>query len=86
MKFPEYTPNNGEFSFYEGENCSFDFLSFNGNYHNDPYSGDDIIYIVSDINTGAGDVAFDCNSFGSGITYPDGSFDYNRDDACVFHF
>ena len=86
MEFPEYTPNNGEFSFYAGENCSFDFLDFNGNYNNDPYAGDDIIYIVSDLNTGAGDIAFDCNSFGSGITYPDGSFDYNRNDSCSFYF
>ena len=84
MAFSEYTLNNGEFSFYAGENCYFDFLGFKGNYNNDPYV-DDIIYIVSDINTGAGDVAFDCQSFGSGITYPDGSFDYNYDDACVFY-
>jgi len=84
MEFPQYTPNNGEFSFYAGENCSFDFLGFNGNYNNDPYS-DNIIYIVSDINSGAGDVEFDCSSFGSGITYPDGSFDYDKDDACIFY-
>ncbi len=86
MGFPEYTPNNGEFSFYAGENCSFDFENFNGNYNNNPYAGDDVIYIVSDINTGAGDVVFDCNSFGSGITYFDGSFDYDSNDACSFYF
>ena len=84
MAFAEYTPNNGEFSFYAGENCYFDFLGFEGNYNNDPYV-DDIIHIVSDVNTGAGDVAFDCQSFGSGITYPDGSFDYDYNDACVFY-
>ena len=84
MTFAEYTPNNGEFSFYAGEDCFFDFKGFKGNYDNDPYT-DDIIYIVSDINTGAGNVEFDCSSFGSGITYPDGSFDYDYNDACVFY-
>jgi len=85
MQFSQYTLNNGEFSFYPGENCSFDFAGYRGNYNNDPYNGDDIIYIVSDINTPANGVAYDCNSFGAGVTFEDGSFDYNADDACVFY-
>ena len=85
MEFSQYTKNNGEFSFFPGENCSFDFLGYAGNYNNDPYNGDDIIYIVSDINTGAGGVEYECNSFGSGLTFENGSFDYDADDACVFY-
>jgi hypothetical protein len=85
MAFSQYTLNNGEFSFFPGENCSFDFLGYAGNYHNDPYSGDDIIYIVSDIGMGVNALEYDCNSFGVGITFEDGSFDYDANDACVFY-
>ena len=86
MKFPEYTLNNGEFSFFPGENCSFDFVGYAGNYNHDPYSGDDIIYIVSDINMGVNALEYDCESFGIGLTFEDGSFDYDANDACVFYF
>ena len=85
MEFAQHTLNNGEFSFLVGENCFFDFNGYRGNYNGDPYNGDDIIHIVSDINTPANGVEYSCDSFGAGITFEDGSFDYNANDACVFY-
>ncbi len=78
------TAYNGEFSFYPGENCEFDFLGLDGNYANDP-SVDDIVYIVDDLDYGKGGIPYECASFGVGTTYGDGSFDYDVDDACVFY-
>ncbi len=78
------TAYNGEFSFYPGENCEFDFLGLYGNYADDPYV-DDIVYIVDDLYYGKGDIPYECASFGVGYTYGDGSFDYDIDDQCVFY-
>ena len=78
------TAYNGEFSFYPGENCEFDFLGLYGNYENDPYV-DDIVYIVDDLDYGKGGIPYECASFGVGTTYGDGSFDYDIDDECVFY-
>ncbi len=78
------TAPNGEFSFYPGENCEFDFLGLYGNYEGDPYV-DDIVYIVDDLDYGKGGIPYECASFGVGTTYGDGSFDYDIDDECVFY-
>ena len=81
----QYTAPNGEFSFYPGENCTFDFLGLaDGNYNNDPIT-DDIIYIVDYLDYGKGGIPYDCASFVAGTTYGDGSFEYDIDDVCVFY-
>jgi hypothetical protein len=79
-----YTAPNGEFSFYPGEDCKFDFLGLDGNYFDDPLV-DDIVYIVDDLDYGKGGIPYECASFGVGTTYTDGSFDYDLDDQCVFY-
>lgn len=79
------TARNGEFSFYPGEDCEFDFLGLDGNYNNDP-SEDDIVYIVDYLDYGKGGIPYDCASFGGSSTYNDGSFDYDENDECVFYF
>ena len=78
------TAPNGEFSFYPGENCEFDFLGLNGDYNNDPFV-DDIIYIVDYLDFGKGGIPYECASFGVGTTYGDGRFEYDVDDECVFY-
>ncbi len=78
------TAPNGEFSFYPGENCEFDFLGLYGNYEGDPYV-DDIVYIVDYLDYGKGGIPYECASFGVGTTYGDGSFDYDINDECVFY-
>ena len=80
----DYTAPNGEFSFYPGEDCEFDFIGLEGNYEDDPYV-DDIVYIVDDLDYGKGGIAYECASFGVGTTYGDGSFDYDIDDLCTFY-
>jgi len=76
------TAPNGEFSFYPGENCEFDFTGYNGLYGDE---FDDIIRIVDYTYDGKGDIPYECELFGVGTTYSDGSFDYDYDDACVFY-
>ena len=78
------TAPNGEFSFYPGEDCEFDFYGLEGNYDDDPYV-DDIVYIVDDLDYGKGGIEYECASFGVGSTYGDGSFDYDIDDLCTFY-
>ena len=78
------TAPNGEFSFYPGEDCEFDFVGLEGNYYDDPFV-DDIVYIVDDLDYGKGDIPYECASFGVGSTYGDGSFDYDIDDLCTFY-
>lgn len=78
------TAPNGEFSFYPGEDCEFDFIGLEGNYADDPYV-DDIVYIVDDLDYGKGGIEYECASFGVGSTYGDGSFDYDIDDLCTFY-
>lgn len=78
------TASNGEFSFYPGEDCDFDFTGYDGNYFNDP-AVDDIIRIVDYNYDGKGGIPYECASFGVGTTYGDGSFDYDIDDACTFY-
>ncbi len=79
------TAPNGEFTFFPPDNCTFDFIGLDGNYDFNPYV-DTIIYIVDDLNHGAGGVPYDCYSFGASTTFGDGSFYYDIDDRCTFHF
>lgn len=83
VEWSETAPN-GEFSFYPGEDCEFDFIGLEGNYADDPYV-DDIVYIVDDLDYGKGGIEYECASFGVGSTYGDGSFDYDIDDLCTFY-
>lgn len=76
------TLNNGEFSFYPGEDCEFDFLGYDGVYGDE---FDEIIRIVDYTNDGKEGIPYDCVSFGVGSTYSDGSFDYDINDECVFY-
>ncbi len=85
MRDWETTRPNGEFSFYPGEDCEFDFLGLDGNYDDDPLV-DDIVYIVDYLDYGKGGIPYECASFGVGSTYNDGSFDYDENDECVFYF
>ena len=84
LTYSDSTLFNGEFSFYPGEDCEFDFLGLDGNYLNDP-SVDDIVRIVDYTDDGKGGIPYECASFGIGTTYSDGSFDYDIDDQCIFY-
>jgi len=84
MNYWEHTPANGEFSFLEPEKCEFDFSGLEGNYDNSP-SRDDIIYIIDYYDHGKGGIAYECEAFGVSSTYGDGSFEYDRDDRCLFY-
>lgn len=78
------TAPNGEFSFYPGEYCDFDFDGLYGNYDNDLLV-DDIVYIVDDLDDGKGGIPYECDSFiGINTTNYDGSFYYGENDACTF--
>lgn len=77
------TRPNGEFTFIQPDNCRFDFTGLYGNY-GDPLN-DDMVFIVDDLDRGKGDIPYECQSFGSGTTYLDGSFEYDADDQCVFY-
>ena len=86
MANPQYTAPNGEFSFYPGETCEFDFFGLNGTDPDDLLV-DDIIYIVDDLYDGKGDIPYQCDFFNVGsinYTYSDGSFEYDWDDRCAF--
>jgi hypothetical protein len=84
MNYWDETAPNGEFSFYPGEDCEFDFYGLDGNYFDDP-AVDHIIRIVDDLDYGKGGIPYECASFGVGTTYGDGSFDYDIDDQCIFY-
>ena len=91
MNYWDKTAFNGEFSFYPGEDCEFDFDGLNGTDPEDIYV-DEVIYIVDDLDNGKNNIPYECSSFNAGninYTYDDGiwdgSFDYDADDACVFY-
>jgi hypothetical protein len=87
------TLSNGEFSFYPGEECIFDFIGLYGTDPDDltvPYN--EYIYIVDDLDNGKNGIPYECEYFNVGTintTYYDGiwdgSFDYDADDTCVFY-
>jgi len=73
-----FTPGNGEFSFYPGDRCTFDFLGFGG-------TPIDPLYIIDDIGAGKGDIPYECMGGDGGMTYYDGGFEYLPDDTCTFY-
>ncbi len=77
----DITQPNGEFSFLQPDNCTFDFLGLDGTYGDD---FDQIIRIVDLSDDGKEAIPYECENFGVGSTYIDGSFDYDIDDQCVF--
>ena len=88
MRDWDTTRPNGEFSFYPGEDCEFDFYGLDGDYDIGP-EVDDIVRIVDYLDYGKGDIPYECSSFNVGninYTYSDGSFKYDIDDECVFYF
>jgi len=82
MRDWDTTRPNGEFSFYPGEDCEFDFDGLNGVYGDE---FDDIIRIVDYTYDGKGGIPYECVYFGASSTYSDGSFEYDIDDECVFY-
>ncbi len=94
MANPSVTAYNGEFSFYPGENCTFDFDGLYGTDPDDltvPYN--EYIYIVDDLDNGKNGIDYQCLYFNSGnlnSTYNDGiwdgSFDYDADEPAYFTF
>lgn len=91
MRDWERTPSNGEFSFFTGESCTFDFRGFGGTSNNSSIF-DEVVRIVDYQEYGKGGIEYDCLLF-SGTTYygdefispyMDGSFEYDADDQCRF--
>lgn len=90
MNYIETTPLNGEFSFYPGENCTFDFYGYDGTDTLNPPT--DLLYIVDIDDEGKNRIPYECQYFNVGsINYTsddgiwDGAFDYDYDDRCVFY-
>ena len=79
------TSPNGEFTFYPGENCEFDFIGLEGNYFDDP-AIDDIIHIEDISGSGKEGIYYSCESGISDTTLYRGSFYYDFDDRCTFEF
>ncbi len=79
------TAPNGEFSFYPGEQCTFDLLGFGG-------TPDDPLFIEDDIGQGKNNIAYSCDGGDAGLTGynaeldRDGFFNYLPDDVCTFSF
>ena len=79
------TAPNGEFTFYPGEQCSFDLLGFGG-------TPDDPLFIEDDIGIGKNNIAYVCDGGDAGLTGynvdlgRDGFFNYLPDDICTFSF
>ena len=73
------TAPNGEFSFFPGERCTFDFYGLQGM----PLEP---IFIEDDTGYPKGDIFYDCVSGTGGTTYADGSFEYLFNDVCTFSF
>jgi len=93
MEVAAVTAPNGEFSFYPGEDCTFDFTGLYGTDPLDPtVPSNEFIYIVDDLDRGKNGIPYECEFFNAGVintTYNDGiwdgAFDYDADDACVFY-
>ncbi len=90
MRNWDNTRPNGEFSFYPGEECEFNFDGLNGTDYGDR---SDYIYIVDYTDNGKNRIPYECELFNAGNInstygdeYSDGTFDYDYDDACVFYF
>lgn len=82
------TLGNGEFTFYQGEECTFDFLGIGlGGYsYIDPLF-DDPIFITDDLGHGKIDIPYYCDVAQSDDwTDSFGAFEYAPDDICTFYF
>lgn len=77
------TADNGAFSFYAPEQCTFDFLGFDGSVNFDPLD-DEVIYIVDYLLEGKRGIPYECTNF-HGRTYGEGQFEYEADDICQFY-
>lgn len=75
-----YTDIAGAFTFYAGDNCTFDLRGFDGTV----FLFDPLFVDYSD-GTGVADIGYDCTSGTFGSTDIDGSFEYDTDDACTFY-
>ncbi len=75
-----FTNAQGAFTFYAGDNCTFDLTGFDGTvFLFDP------LFVDYNDGTGVADISYDCVSGIAGSTDVDGSFDYDTDDACTFY-
>ncbi len=74
-----YTGNNGSFTFEPGEDCTFDFIGYNG-------TPEDELYIEDDLQNPKEGIPYTCIGGDFGRTFGDGSFDYVIDDSCTFEF
>ena len=75
----DVTRYDGAFLFEPGENCTFDFIGYDGT------PGDEL-YIEDDIQNPKAGIPYTCLGGDFGRTYADGSFDYVIDDSCTFEF
>ncbi|HHO65358.1 MAG TPA: hypothetical protein ENJ71_02430 [Epsilonproteobacteria bacterium] len=79
------TAPNGEFSFYPGEQCTFDLIGFGG-------TPGDPLFVEDDIGQGKNNIAYVCQGGDAGLTGynvdlgRDGFFNYLPDDICTFSF
>ena len=73
------TKSNGAFTFEPGEDCTFDFIGYDGT------PGDELYIEDIDQNSKEG-IPYTCISGDFGRTFGDGSFDYMMDDSCTFEF
>ena len=75
-----FTGPDGEFSFYPGDDCTFDLTGFGGTiYFWDP------LFIDYADETGVGGIEYSCWSGTYGWTDDGGYFDYDTDDECTFY-
>ena len=74
-----WTRYDGRFMFNPGENCTFDFIGYNGT----PL---DPIFIEDIAHEPKANIPYTCFGGDFGRTYPSGSFEYRIDDSCMFEF
>jgi hypothetical protein len=74
-----WTRYDGRFLFNPGENCTFDFIGFNG-------TPQDPIFIEDVAHVPASNIPYSCLGGDFGSTYSSGSFEYRMDDSCMFEF
>ena len=74
-----YTGNDGRFLFEPGEDCTFDFIGYDGT------PGDEL-HIEDVTHSPKEGISYTCLSGDFGYTDLDGSFDYMINDSCTFEF
>jgi len=73
------TRDDGRFSFFDGEVCTFDFYNFEGTLY-------EPIFMIDTYGYGADDIYYVCEGGDYGYTDRYGGFDYLADDSCTFYF